>query len=162
MSTRRLSILWLCALLGTGSAYAGHVLTGEALSRQAKLNPQAWSDDADFIGGSVTRAVFTRAVVNREPVDNLEAVPGNVTFLYYFTELKGFTGEMITHRWEFEGQVVAETRFEVGGPRWRIWSSRPLPPDRVGAWRVSVLDFQGRIVAVSDFVFGATAQAQQP
>jgi len=159
MVTRLLSIVWLCATLVT-NAYAGHVLTGEALSSQTTLNPQAWSDDAEFIGGSVTRAVFTRAVVNREPVDDLESIPSNLTFLYYFTELKGFTGEVITHRWEFEGQVVAETRFEVGGPRWRVWSSRPLPPDRVGAWRVSVLDFQGRVVAVSDFVFGATAKAE--
>lgn len=157
MVIRASTVVWLFASIVFSDAFAGHVLTGEALSSQSEINPHAWGDDADFIGGSVTRAVFTRAVVNREPVDNLETVPGNITFLYYFTELKGFTGEVITHRWEFEGHVVAETRFEIGGPRWRIWSSRPLPPDRVGAWRVSVLDFQGRIVAVSDFVHGATA-----
>lgn len=162
MTARLSSVAWLCASIVVSPVNAGHVLTGEALSNQSKLNPQAWSNDAEFIGGSVTRAVFTRAVVNREPVDNLDTVPSNITFLYYFTELKGFTGEVITHRWEFEGQVVAETRFEVGGPRWRVWSSRPLPPDRVGAWRISVLDFRGRVVAVSDFMYGATASAASP
>lgn len=159
MVTRAWIVPWLMLSFSLSDSLAGHVLTGEALSSQSELNPHAWSDDADFIGGSVTRAVFTRAVVNREPVDNLETVPGNINFLYYFTELKGFTGEVIIHRWEFEGKIVAETRFEVGGPRWRVWSSRPLPPDHVGTWRVSVLDFQGRIVAISDFAHGATASA---
>jgi hypothetical protein len=151
-------VLALNALL-VGSAHAGHILTGEALTRQAALNPGVKLEDVDFIGGSVSRAIFTRAVVNSEPVDNLDFIPGELQFLYYFTELKGFAGNVITHRWELNGKTVAESRFEIGGPRWRIWSSRPLPPKNTGHWRVVVEDAQGRVVAVSDFVHGATASA---
>lgn len=157
--TARLSRV-ACLLVGflCSFAHAGPVPADQNPGDPAAVSTGASNDD-DFIGGAVTRAVFTRNVVNREPVDNLDSVPGNLNFLYYFTELKGFTGAVVTHRWEHEGRVVDETRFQVGGPRWRVWSSRPLPPDQIGQWRVSVLDIQGRVVTVSDFVFGATASA---
>lgn len=122
---------------------------------------QAFGEEDGTVGGSVTRAQFTRAVVKSEPVDSLSAVPATVKYVYYFTELKGFTGATIAHRWEHNGTVVSEERFDVGGPRWRLWSGRTLPDDMTGHWRVSVLDFVGRTIAVSEFDYGPTTTAQQ-
>lgn len=119
-----------------------------------------YGDEDGLLGGSVTRAQFTRAVVKSEPVDTLSAIPTTLKYLYYFTELKGFTGETIAHRWEHNGQVVAESRFDIGGPRWRSWSGQMLAEDMTGHWRVSVLDFVGRVIAVSEFDYGPTTTAQ--
>lgn len=102
--------------------------------------------DEDAIGGSVSRAVFTNAVVNREPVDQLLRIVHEARHVYFFTELKGLTGETIFHRWERDGTVVAEVPFEVGGPRWRVWSSHTLATDGYGQWRVSIVSEDGRVI----------------
>lgn len=120
----------------------------------------AYGQEDGLLGGSVTRAQFTRAVVKSEPVDSLSSIPVTVKYLYYFTELKGFTGETIAHRWEHNGKVVAESRFDIGGPRWRSWSGQMLAESMTGHWRVSVLDFVGRVIAVSEFEYGPTTTAQ--
>lgn len=145
----------LAACASSGAALAQ--IDNPAVRHQAN---QSFGEEDGTLGGSVTRAQFTRAVVKSEPVDSLSAVPPTVKYLYYFTELKGFTGETISHRWEHNGEVVSEERFEVGGPRWRLWSGRTLPDDMTGHWRVSVLDFVGRTIAVGEFDYGPTTTAQ--
>ncbi len=102
--------------------------------------------DLAYIGGSVSRAIFTKAVVNREPVNILTQLSATVRYIYFFTELKGMTGETVIHRWMYGGKVMKEVQFQVGGPRWRIWSSRPIPPKYTGDWTVSVVDAHGRLL----------------
>ncbi|NOY73471.1 MAG: DUF2914 domain-containing protein [Gammaproteobacteria bacterium] len=98
------------------------------------------------IGGSVSRAAFTRAVVNREPIDTVKTIKNNLRHLYFFTELKGFMGETVFHRWEFDGEVIAEVKFQIGGSRWRVWSNTNILPNLLGEWKVSVVDITGRII----------------
>lgn len=103
-----------------------------------------------FIGGSVSRHALTRAVVNREPVDAITDVT-SLKHIYFFTELKGFMGEKVFHRWLYNGEVVKETEFEIGGPRWRVWSSTTLLPELLGEWKVEVVDVTGRIIRETIF-----------
>ncbi len=109
--------------------------------------------EKESIGGTVSRSALTKAVVNREPVDTIGHVT-NLNHLYFFTELKGFMGEKIFHRWIFNGKVIKETEFEVGGPRWRVWSSNTILPELFGEWKVSVVDATGRIIreAIFDYM----------
>lgn len=95
------------------------------------------------IGGSITRFTFTRAVVNQEPIDRLTTVNNDIRFVYFFIELKGYTGESIVHRWENNGRVVAEIRHQIGGPRWRTWSGQTIGSTTTGEWKVMVLDAAG-------------------
>jgi len=55
-------------------------------------------------------------------------------------------GETVFHRWEFDGEVMAEMKFRVGGPRWRVWSNTNILPDLLGEWKVYVVDITGRII----------------
>lgn len=90
--------------------------------------------------GWVERALFTTTMENREPgavVVRVEGTPGEV---YFFTELRQLAGRTVTHRWEYAGQIVAEVPFEVGGPRWRVFSKKRLLPDQAGKWSVVVVD----------------------
>ena len=134
------------------SAYAGGMTTipAKSLINHEESSSNTALDRFDrfvnTIGGSVSRAAFTRAVVNREPIDALSTIKNNLRHLYFFTELKGFMGETVFHRWEFDGEVMAEVKFRVGGHRWRVWSNTNILPDLLGEWKVYVVDITGRII----------------
>lgn len=93
--------------------------------------------------GEVARAAFTTAVRAREPVDDVLVLEDDIDRIYFFTELRGLTGQRVTHQWEHDGQIVAEIPFNVRGPRWRVYSSKRLTPDMAGRWTVVVVDESG-------------------
>jgi hypothetical protein len=91
----------------------------------------------------VARAVFTTAVLNREPVDQVVSLDENATEVLFFTELRNLQGRTVIHRWEFEGEVISEVNIQVGGPRWRAYSVKSLNPGEEGKWTVFVIDESG-------------------
>ncbi len=96
--------------------------------------------------GHVQRASFSSAILDREPGDNLTELIGNTEQVYFFTELRNLTGQVVVHSWEYRGETVAEVRFNVSGPRWRVWSSKTLDPEMPGPWTVLVLDASGEVL----------------
>ena len=103
--------------------------------------------------GSVARAVFTLGINDREPIDAVSTVGNDANRIYYFTELKGMAGQTVTHRWEYNGKVMAEVQFNVGGDRWRTYSSKNLDPMWLGEWKVSVVDTAGSTLNVNTFTY---------
>jgi hypothetical protein len=91
----------------------------------------------------VARAMFTTDVVNREPVDQIVTLDENAEKVIFFTDLRNLQGRTVTHRWEFEGQVINEVAIKVGGPRWRAYSVKSLNPGEFGKWTVFVIDESG-------------------
>jgi len=85
-----------------------------------------------LISGSVARSSFTLAVVDREPRQAITTLTNDQRHIYYFTELKGMSGQTATHRWVYNGRTMAEVKFNVGAPRWRVWSSKTLMPEWTG------------------------------
>lgn len=113
---------------------------------------------APVADGHVARAMFTSGVQNREPVDTLTRLGNDKRKIYFFTELSGLGGQTVTHRWEYQGKTMGEVQFAVGGPRWRVWSSKTLLPQWTGEWRVSVIDGAGNTLAESSFDYIDTSQ----
>jgi hypothetical protein len=107
--------------------------------------------------GSVARAQFTREVHDREPADQITSLPNTDTRIYFFTELKNMTGQTVTHRWEHNGKVMAEIPVEVGGARWRTYTSKTLDPGLTGEWKASVVDSTGGTLSASTFTYNAPA-----
>lgn len=105
--------------------------------------------------GSVMRAVFTSHIVEREPADDLATIPNSLRQVYFFSELRDLEGQIVTHRWEYNGEVMAEVKFKVGGPRWRVYSSKNLLPEWLGKWTVLVLDESGSPIRASIFEYTA-------
>ena len=97
------------------------------------------------VGVQVARAVFARAIVDREPQDTVSGIDG-AEQLYFFTELVGLEGQTVRHRWEYAGHIMAEIPFTVGAQRWRIYSSKRFLPGQMGPWTVSVVDESGRVL----------------
>jgi len=106
----------------------------------------------------VSRTAFTSAIENKEPVSDLRIISSDISRVYFFTELMGLNEHTIIHRWEYNGQVFAEISFQVGGNRWRTWSSKNLLPSWTGKWQVSVLDEGGNIIEQSGFEYTAPVE----
>jgi hypothetical protein len=104
--------------------------------------------------GEVARAQFTTGVVDREPVDSVTRVDADTRTVFFFTELRDLQGRHVVHRWEYAGEPVAVVGFDVGGPRWRVWSSKQMQPEWTGTWRVYVLTEDGSVVTVAELAVG--------
>lgn len=104
---------------------------------------------------AVLRAVLTRGIKQREPIDNL---PDQVYVdhrqsqqLYFFTELLGLKGHTIIHRWYYNDKQVAQLNLPIGSDRWRTYSSKTMPKQWLGAWRIEVLDQQFNLLKRHEF-----------
>ncbi len=145
---------------------AGDMPAGDmpmAQPAEASANPGAapMEEQAGFSRGSVMRSAFTTVIEDREPAEDLTTLPNAVPRVMYFTELRDMEGQTATHRWEYNGQVMAEVKFKVRGPRWRVWSSKNLVPGWTGKWKVSVLNAAGEVIAEDELAY-VEAPAQTP
>ncbi len=120
-------------------------LAGAPVATRAEESPGAASATTPA-GVQVARAVFARAIVDREPQDVVSGIEGSSEQLYFFTEILGMQGQTVRHRWEYAGQIMAEVEFKVGAQRWRIYSSKRFLPGQTGLWTVSVIDDSGRVL----------------
>jgi hypothetical protein len=72
-------------------------------------------------------------------------------------------GRTLRHRWEFDGQVMAEVPIHVSAPRWRAYSSKRLLPGQTGTWTVSVVDDADRVLRSETLGYElATPEADSP
>lgn len=106
-----------------------------------------------LMAGSVSRGQFTTSIVDREPVDLVETLSTDNTEIKYFTELTELQGETITHQWVYNDVVMFERSFEVGGPRWRVWTSKSLQPGWIGVWTVNTLDSERNKILSQTFEY---------
>lgn len=102
----------------------------------------------------VSRAVLTRKVVEREPVNVFKADVRLTEFtdtLTFFSELKNLQGQSIKHIWHYGDQVMASIELKVTTPRYRTYSNKHILPEQTGYWRVDVVDEQDHLLAQKEF-----------
>ncbi|WP_394193185.1 DUF2914 domain-containing protein [Pseudoalteromonas atlantica] len=102
----------------------------------------------------VSRAVLTRKVVEREPVNVFKADVRLAEFtdtLTFFSELKNLQGQSIRHIWRYDDQVMASIELKVTTPRYRTYSNKHILPEQIGYWRVDVVDEQDHLLAQKEF-----------
>jgi len=104
--------------------------------------------------GSVARAQFSTDVIDREPIDDIGPVVkveyGEIQRVYFFTDLRGMSGSQVIHRWKLDGEDQVEVAFDIGGDRWRVWSSKRLMPGFDGKWSVDIVQ-DGEVVNTYTF-----------
>lgn len=110
-----------------------------------------YADEGGQPGDSVARAQFTSNVVDREPADEITELTNDTDKIFFFSDIRGMTDQVVIHRWEYNGKVMAEVSFDIGGPRWRVYSSKNLLPSQVGEWKVSVVDGAGNVITEKTF-----------
>lgn len=99
----------------------------------------------------VARSIITTGVVDREPTNDLVRIQPGTERVIFFTELRDETDKTVTHVWKYDGEVMAEVKFDVGGPRWRVWSSKNIMPEWSGDWTVTVVDNWGNTLTEKSF-----------
>lgn len=103
----------------------------------------------------IGRARLTTNVVNREPVDELgtrvDIPPTGEDFVYFFTEVRGMAGRTVTHRWQYQGNVVASVPFQIGSDRWRVYSRKGIAAGQTGPWTVTAVGPNGNELARAEF-----------
>ena len=102
----------------------------------------------------VSRAVLTREVVDREPVNVFKTDVRLTEFtdtMAFFSELKNLQGQKVKHVWRYEDEVLASIELDITSPRYRTFSNKTILPEQVGNWRVDVVDEQGRLLAQKEF-----------
>lgn len=134
----------------------------QAAPAATEQKPAQTADQSGFSRGSVVRSVFTTAVKDREPVDKLNKEKTDDNHIYFFTELRDMSGQTAIHRWEHDGKVAAEVKFNVRGPRWRVWSSKTFSPNATGEWKVSVINGAGEVIAEDMLDYTGPAAEQSP
>ena len=103
--------------------------------------------------GHLKRAVFTTTIEEREPVGSVDSLSTASEEVLFFTEIVGLDGHTVTHRWVQGGEVRAEVPINVGGPRWRAYSSKKMLPAWTGEWVVEVVDADGSVLGKKSFVY---------
>jgi hypothetical protein len=147
------TIMWMLAVgVVLFATAAGSLAQTDSVPAVAAPDTPALTDRAATTD-NVHRAVFATDVVDREPIDELKSLTTDANRICFFTEIVDFEGGSITHRWIYNGETAAEVTFDIGGPRWRVYSSQTLTPDRTGAWTVEIVDGTGKTVDRAEFVY---------
>jgi hypothetical protein len=103
----------------------------------------------------VADAAITTAVVDRQPADNLTAVPADAGTVYCWTRVNGAEGEIqIEHVWYRGDTEMARVPLRVGAGSWRTWSSKQIDPSWTGDWRVDVVGPDGTVLRSLPFTVG--------
>ena len=106
------------------------------------------------IAGSVSRALFTIGIDNREPVIMVDSIGSDAyNSISFFTELKDLSGHTVTHQWIYKDKIMFEKKFDVAGARWRVWTSKTLLPGWTGTWTVKVLDDDRSVLETKSFEY---------
>ncbi len=101
----------------------------------------------------VSRIVMTTGIENKEPIDNVSTAKGEMQDIYCFTEIQ--TDEYpteVTHIWIHGKNIEAEVRLFVGSPKWRTYSSKTIPSEKTGEWKVEIYAKSGQLIDSVDFM----------
>jgi len=157
--TRNIIMTLLVSAITSSSGFT-ETMQGTTSEPRATITTPAIAESVTSQAGRVARAIFTTAIIDREPVDTLEILSTDINRVFFFTDLRGLDGQIVTHRWEFDGQIMAEITFRVGsGARWRVYSSKNLLPEWTGTWTVAVNNASGETLHDSTFEYIATTPA---
>ena len=105
----------------------------------------------DWPHQNISKAGFALDIKDRVPINIIEELDNSLGKIYFFTNIRNLQGQRVTHRWIYKNKVMADVVFDVGGPRWRVWSSKNLWPTWIGAWSVEVLNADGEVLYQKEF-----------
>jgi hypothetical protein len=125
----------------------------ESKSELAATPPKMPLSDEAPSAGPLRRSLFTTGIQDREPVDRVDSLSTTTRQVYFFMDIVGHQGQVITHRWMYNDVVKSEVPIKIGASRWRAYSSKKLLPGWTGEWTVEVVDSSGTVLGVRQFIY---------
>ena len=120
------------------------------------LKPSAATQQSNsLLPNGFRRIVLTAQMERLEPGAAVaEPVPfASVKRVYLFTEIEGFAGQHLRHRWYWNNQFQYEARLTVEDSPWRTYSEKWLLDDQRGVWRVEIVDQAQNVLYQHDFTY---------
>lgn len=102
---------------------------------------------------TVEEMVFCTGIENTAPVGVDTAFADTVGQVYCFTRVSGAEDSTtISHVWYLNGEEKASVDLSIRGKTWRTWSSKRIPKEWAGTWRVEVKAADGSVLMSKEFV----------
>ncbi len=95
-----------------------------------------------------------RQIVDRMPQDPGTAFPVDVGDVFCWSRVTGAAGTTIQHVW-IHGEMEFPFSLDIGGSPWRTWTSKTIPPEWAGDWRVEIRDADGTLLDTVSFTVGS-------
>lgn len=95
-----------------------------------------------------------RQIVDRMPQDPGTSFPVDVGEVFCWSRVTGAAGTTIQHVW-IHGEMEFPFSLDIGGSPWRTWTSKTIPPEWAGDWRVEIRDADGTLLDTVSFTVGS-------
>ena len=104
---------------------------------------------------NVQRFIIAPRVINNEPVGTISDIKfeKNIAGIFAFTEVTDLKDTSLYYYWRLNGEEVTKVRVDVGGKRWRTYSSKVIQPHMRGEWTVEMQNKNGETLAISRFTY---------
>jgi len=98
---------------------------------------------------SVESMSFCAGVEEREPVgEGTEFTTDIGTIFFWSNVLNAGEETSVEHVWYLKGEEKARVTLPTKYPRNRVWSSKIVPPEWEGEWKVEVVSESGQVLGV--------------
>ncbi len=82
-----------------------------------------------------------------------DKLPPATVKLWCYTIITGASSEtFIRHVYYCKGRQVADVKLDVKYPVFSTWSSKTILTEGKGAWKIKVIDFDGRVIGEKSFI----------
>jgi len=109
--------------------------------------PAVAQDAAMQEAGPTVEAAVGTAIVNRELEGAADTFPATVGTVYCWIKVgKTQAGTTVDAVWYHNDVEVGRKTLNIGGSPWRTNSSKVIPPDALGNWRVDVMAPDGKVL----------------
>jgi len=98
-------------------------------------------------------AEVATAIVDRMPEGSGQAFAADVGEVHAWMRITGAEGATIHHVW-IHGEDEWSVPLTIGSTSWRTWSSKQIPPEWAGEWRVEIRDDTGNLLEALSFTVG--------
>ena len=98
-------------------------------------------------------AEIAESVVDRTPQNPGTAFPADIGQVSAWSLVTGAEGTTIQHVW-IHGDLEFPVSLDIDGSPWRTWSTKVIPPEWSGAWRVEIRDTDGNVIETLNFTIG--------
>jgi hypothetical protein len=101
---------------------------------------------------TVEEMVFCTAVQDRAPSLPDTAFASTVENVWCFVKVVGAADTTaITQVWYYNNREMSRVELAVKSASWRTWSSKKIPAESKGTWRVDVLSPSGEVLKSGSF-----------
>lgn len=124
------------------------------LPRKKPQPPGKASSRASSDRPEILRAQLSHAIKAREPVDIVESIqllPGKSKPIFFYVHLRDLQDQKVTVQWYHGDKLDSQLPLRIRGNNWRTHASKQLDQERLGAWRVEVIDHSGNLLAARHF-----------